>query len=131
MILAREREHCIQNGAQAWTQAVKELEDLYVFNIADGKFFGVPGSTSDAEIDAEIAIERRERKAWHLLDELRAAGWAVAVHNDYWQGIGVGRQRFTFWLFTNGDRSVKGEGPIDAEALQQIRSDLVARGELK
>ena len=50
-------------------------------------------------------------------DDLRAAGWSVAVHNDY----RLNGQPHTFWLFTSGDRNVKGEGRTDAEALGQCR----------
>jgi len=55
-----------------------------------------------------------------VADALRAEGWAVAVHNDYrLQGV-----PHTFWLFTKGDRAVKGEGRTDAEALAQVRASL-------
>lgn len=50
------------------------------------------------------------------VESLRAAGWAVAVHNDYRQD---GEPR-TFWLFTHPTgRWIKGEGRTDAEALAQ------------
>jgi hypothetical protein len=52
------------------------------------------------------------------LDQLRANGWSVAVHNDYRLG-GVAH---TFWLFTKGDRAIKGEGLTDEEALDQCRA---------
>lgn len=51
-------------------------------------------------------------------DDLRAAGWVVAVHNDY----RLNGEPHTFWLFTKGDRCVKGEGHSDREALSAIRS---------
>jgi hypothetical protein len=50
-------------------------------------------------------------------DDLRTAGWAVAVHNDY----RLSGAPHTFWLLTKGDRCVKGEGRADAEALDEIR----------
>lgn len=50
-------------------------------------------------------------------DDLRQKGWAVVVHHDYRQD-GLPR---TFWLLTNGDRRLSGEGRTDAEALNQIR----------
>lgn len=54
-------------------------------------------------------------------DDLRAAGWSVAVHNDYRSG----GKSFTFWLLTHHDgRWLKGEGLTDAEALDQIRAQL-------
>jgi hypothetical protein len=52
-----------------------------------------------------------------VADDLRAAGWAVAVHNDY----RLNGEAHTFWLFTKDGRAVKGEGKTDAEALAQVR----------
>ena len=54
--------------------------------------------------------------------DLRFLGWMVAVHNDYT----LDGKRYTFWLFTKGDRCVKGEGATDAIALNQIRHKLLA-----
>jgi hypothetical protein len=52
-----------------------------------------------------------------LADDLRADGWAVAVHNDYrMSGL-----PHTFWLMTKGHVCIKGEGPTDADALNEIR----------
>jgi hypothetical protein len=49
-----------------------------------------------------------------LVAEARAAGWTVAVHNDY----ALNGHAHTFWLWTHPDgRYVKGEGRTDAEAL--------------
>lgn len=48
-----------------------------------------------------------------LLAEVRSLGWAVAVHNDY----RLNGEAFTFWLFTRGDRCVKGEARTDREAV--------------
>ena len=56
-------------------------------------------------------------------DDIRAAGWMVAVHNDYRMAGTI----HTFWLFTKGDHCVKGEGRTDIEALDQVRSELLAR----
>lgn len=53
-------------------------------------------------------------------DDIRAAGWMVAVHNDYRQD----GKRYTFWLFTKGERAVQGEGETDEEALNSIRKKL-------
>lgn len=53
-------------------------------------------------------------------EDIRDAGWLVAVHNDYRQS----NQFHTFWLFTKGDRCVKGEGRSDAEALNRVRVEL-------
>src|SRR5690606_37528993 len=59
-----------------------------------------------------------------LPDDLRALGWAVAVHNDY----RLNGSPHTFWLFTKDGRAVKGEGRTDAEALNAIRAALTAPG---
>lgn len=53
-------------------------------------------------------------------DDLRAAGWAVAVHNDY----RLDGHAHTFWLVTKEGRAVKGEGRTDAEALDAIRAEV-------
>lgn len=55
-------------------------------------------------------------------DDIREEGWVVAVHNDY-RLHGVAH---TFWLFTKGDRNLKGEGRTDAAALNQVRHQLFA-----
>lgn len=52
--------------------------------------------------------------AFYKLAVLRAAGWSVAVHNDY----RIGDRSYTFWLFTHpSGRWVKGEGATDEAAL--------------
>lgn len=58
------------------------------------------------------------------VNDLRSAGWTVAVHNDY----RLNGKPHTFWLFTKGDRAIKGEGSTDQEALDQCRA-LAARVE--
>lgn len=55
-----------------------------------------------------------------LPDDLREAGWMVAVHNDY----RLNDVFHTFWLMTKGDKCVKGEGKTDEEALNEIRNKL-------
>jgi hypothetical protein len=54
------------------------------------------------------------------LANLRARGWAVAVHNDY-RVDGVAH---TFWLFTHAATGyfVKGEARTDEEALAQVET---------
>jgi hypothetical protein len=63
-----------------------------------------------------------------LPDDLRDRGWSVAVHNDYHQAIRPGgpKERATFWLLTHAatGRFLKGEGPTDQDALNQIRAQL-------
>lgn len=51
-------------------------------------------------------------------NDLRALGWAVAVHNDY----RLNGEAHTFWLLTKDGRAIKGEGRTDAEALAQVRA---------
>lgn len=53
-------------------------------------------------------------------NDIRAEGWAVAVHNDY----RLRGEFYTFWLFTKDDRAIKGEGKTDAEALDIIRRQI-------
>lgn len=53
-------------------------------------------------------------------DDLRAAGWSVAVHNDY----RLDGEFHTFWLFTRDGRAVKGEGTSDREALDIVRAEV-------
>jgi hypothetical protein len=57
-------------------------------------------------------------------DDIRAAGWSVAVHNDY----RLADVPMTFWLFTHArtGRFVKGEGCTDAQALDQVRAAIEA-----
>lgn len=68
---------------------------------------------------AELERERETARADAPYD-IRASGWVVAVHNDYHLN-GV---LHTFWLFTKGDRAVKGEGQSDLDALNQVRAAL-------
>lgn len=56
------------------------------------------------------------------LERLRKKGWAVGCHNDYRQG---GEKR-TFWLLTNGDRCVTGEGRSDWLALAGVEIRIAA-----
>lgn len=64
-----------------------------------------------------------QRLAVGSADDIRALGWAVAVHNDYRLG-GVAH---TFWLFTKGEIAIKGEGKTDAEALDHVRAAIASR----
>ena len=92
------------------------------------------GREDTPEADMWKALERvLESMQWRPIaeaptaasvpDDIRAAGWAVAVHNDYRQQ----GEPHTFWLFTKNGRCVKGEGRTDAEALSQVRADLTYR----
>lgn len=52
-----------------------------------------------------------------MLGNLRAAGWSVAVHNDYRQS----GKPMTFWLFTHSDgRWLKGEAMSDSQAVMEV-----------
>lgn len=62
--------------------------------------------------DGEIKKHSFERQLWALRD----AGWAVAIHNDYW----LNGTRRTFWLFTHrSGKWIKGEGNTDMDALME------------
>lgn len=65
-----------------------------------------------------LTVERLLRVDLSRPDDLRAAGWMVAVHNDYH----LDGEFHTFWLFTKGGRCVKGEGRTDLEALTLVRA---------
>lgn len=52
-----------------------------------------------------------------LLIHLRGRGWHVAVHNDYHTDLGGW---CTFWLFTNGWLTAKGEAGTDRQALRHV-----------
>ncbi len=55
------------------------------------------------------------------LDDLRAKGWMVAVHNDY----RLNGKPYTFWLFTHpSGRWIKGEGETDAQAIADASSQI-------
>jgi hypothetical protein len=60
------------------------------------------------------------------LAKLRAAGWRVAVHNDYM----LDGKLMTFWLMTypGRDLAFKGEGLTDEEALRLIANKARAWG---
>jgi hypothetical protein len=55
-----------------------------------------------------------------VADDIRRAGWMVAVHNDYC----LGGKPYTFWLFIKQKRAVKGEGLTDAIALNKVREQI-------
>ena len=57
----------------------------------------------------------KESTVEEMLEALRSRGWRVAVHNDYHTQLGGW---CTFWLFTNGWLTVKGEGKTDRESLR-------------
>lgn len=66
------------------------------------------------EISSMKEILGDETELTKLLKEIRGAGWAVGVHNDYRQG----GKSYTFWLFTHpSGRWVRGEGETDVEAI--------------
>lgn len=62
-------------------------------------------------------------------NDIRRAGWAVAIHNDY----RLNGQACTFWAFTKKLPSgvtvaVKGEGESDAVALNAVRHEIAHHG---
>lgn len=70
--------------------------------------------------EKQTALSRESAYREASPDDIRAEGWTVAVHNDY-KLNGV---QHTFWLFTKGDKALKGEGMTDAEALNHVRAAL-------
>jgi hypothetical protein len=71
-----------------------------------------------------MMTKRRSHLQRACADDIRAAGWSVAVHNDY----RLANVPMTFWLFTNykTGRFVQGEGCTDAQALDQVRKQINA-----
>ena len=73
-------------------------------------------------IDAPRIVAQEREKLTALggmasvLADLRTDGWTVAVHNDY----RLNGEAHTFWLFTKGERAIKGEGRTDFDALRQV-----------
>lgn len=84
-----------------------------VASIRDGLVEAPVRAVATALADARLAA------AESSADDIRAAGWNVAVHNDY----RLHGKPHTFWLFTHAEsgRFVKGEGASDAEALREVR----------
>ncbi|TJU85617.1 MAG: hypothetical protein E5Y10_24670 [Mesorhizobium sp.] len=63
-----------------------------------------------------------DMEAEAVADDIRRAGWLVAVHNDY----RLNGEAHTFWLFTKEGAAVKGEGRTDADALNAVRAQIGA-----
>lgn len=61
-----------------------------------------------------------------MLEEIRADGWMVAVHNDYFHhGLGI---HMTFWLFTHhAGLWAKGEAATDKEAVSIAATQMKQR----
>lgn len=91
----------------------------------DGQAFFRAGNAVGLELEAvqkQLAASEQKRQELEraVPDDLRALGWMVAVHNDYT----LDGHKCTFWLLTNGDRCIRGEGLTDAVALDEIRAAL-------
>lgn len=102
---------CSESTIKAHVKAI--IKKLHVENrtqvaMTYWRMFGFPGV---APVAFSVAS---------LPDDIRACGWAVAIHNDY----ALKGMPATFWLFTTSDRAVKGEGSTDAEALNIVRAQL-------
>lgn len=93
-----------------------------ICDICQGHGPAVSLGSLNPEIPGVEVLTRAATEAWNLLrgapNDIRNAGWAVAVHTDYDGG------KHTSWLFTKDDEYVKGEGSSDAEALDTIRAKL-------
>lgn len=94
-----------------WWVVVPECQESIEMRLDESGESGPWVKYEDHEFECE-----RLREA--LPDDIRAAGWTVAVHNDY----RLNGESHTFWLFTKGDRAIKGEGRTDAEALGKVRT---------
>lgn len=121
--LSRQHDTCPSCRSKVWAGN----NEIALMRDADAAFMVgaqtlLPALADALESEQERAqvAEVRGREAGSVgvaeatLARLRAVGWAVAAHNDYWQADGF----HTFWLFTHpSGRWVKGEGVSDAEAL--------------
>ena len=115
----------------SWVNLVATVERL-IREVHEGReglaeLLGLANGHSNWEqILREVRINRD--RAAGLPDDLRNRGWAVAVHNDYFQPIRPGspKVQHTYWLLTHAatGRFVKGEGLSDQEALDEIRTKL-------
>ncbi len=107
----------------------------YLMKLAQRVAHGIAeaeGSHSSGRVDLIAQILQAngvghpvEREVTRLLTEIRGHGWSVAVHNDYKQHGG----NCTFWLFTKGNRCIRGEGPSDIAALSPIEKYVRAHSE--
>jgi hypothetical protein len=86
--------------------------------LAHGEFSSTGNNRPNARAAAQAVIDIILRSSADSADDLRSAGWMVAVHNDY----RLNGKPHTFWLFTKGDRAIKGEGDTDQKALDQCRA---------
>lgn len=120
-------EHAMQIGFhpvddEAEIYAVRQVDLLKVMA-------SVRGFKAGSYERIQASLKLWQGSALHLAgcipDDIRAAGWSIAVHNDY----RLAGERMTFWLFTKGHQAVKGEGRTDREALDQIRTQLHEWGE--
>lgn len=101
-------------------QVARDSEQMLRSRWHDVAAANARATRAEAERDALQAEVARLREG--SPDDLRAQSWAVAVHNDY----RLNGEAHTFWLFTQGVRFIKGEGPSDADALNAIRAALSA-----
>lgn len=108
---------------QASTRQPAEDDTIVCYRGTDGRhFFREATEFEDGRFErvaSPVCIPVVEPVA----DDLRALGWTVAVHNDY----RLNGEPHTFWLFTKGDRAIKGEGRSDAEALSAVRSQITTQ----
>jgi len=107
----------VEARAESAEARVREMEEK-----AKGLESALAGEKAAREHDRSVRWALPEEMVVGCPDDIRALGWAVAVHNDYKMN-GV---KHTFWLFTKGDSCMKGEGLTDAEALNEVRAALAA-----
>lgn len=103
---------------QTLTDAIFQIQNLVQYlseAVGLGKEFDNTYQWSPPSIIALLQSALRS-----LPYDIRQKGWSCAVHNDYQKNA----TSYTFWLFTKDGRAVKGEGPTDADALEQIRREI-------
>jgi hypothetical protein len=129
-----------QQYINQYEKLLKALRKEVEHDTPTGEYSGIRALLSDFKVKWETGFDGWQDGAeieYHcaLLEgphDLRAAGWVVAVHNDY----KIGGKRMTFWLLTKevpGSQfplCLKGEGASDREALDQIRQHAFAKEEV-
>jgi hypothetical protein len=129
-----------QQYINQYEKLLKALRKEVEYDTPTGEFFGVRALLRDFQLKWDTGFEGWQDGAEieyraALLEsphDLRAAGWVVAVHNDY----KFSGKPMTFWLLTKqvpGSQfplCLKGEGATDREALDQIRQHAFAKEEV-
>lgn len=113
----------IDEAVELRKQIIETAEEMFGHKVENSHptiLFGVACyRAGQASLHPASAAPVTDETALSGVDQLRANGWTVAVHNDY----RLNGKPYTFWLWTHPDgRYVKGEGLTDDEALRQVRA---------